>query len=428
MKKKILYVGDGRCRINWGARATSEALCTILEADNSVEIVPSTAKLPSYSPILYSRFISAGFLKTVVKRKKSFFFRILFSLLRRAGFKNDYISEDIDESIRTFLKVKSFYPKLNDIYNKIKDCDVVVLNGEGTMILSTPPRRWALFFLVILKLSKQLGKKAYFVNGMISECPVTGLNKKTVAQMVEVFKECDGIALRDKFSYKMLKEMAPDLDCEYIPDALFSWFPKFLNEANLPLNGDTFPWPEHDRYFNGFDFSQPYICIGGSSGARYSSNATTVARYVSLVNKLKETQMNLYLVPTCSGDKFLKEVSVITGVPIIPLHISVITGAAILANAKVFVSGRFHPSILASLGGTPCVFMGSNSHKTLSLQEVLEYPKHVEYNATPTDADIDNILGDVKHLLQEGSERRKVILATASKLCKESLTVSEIVN
>ena len=49
-------------------------------------------------------------------------------------------------------------------------------------------------------------------------------------------------------------------------------------------------------------------------------------------------------------------------------------GLDLLANAAVFVSGRWHPSILASTGGTPSVMFSGNSHKMRGLAEILDLP------------------------------------------------------
>lgn len=428
MKKKILYVGDGRSKVNWGARATSEALYDILSKDNDIDIIPSTAKMINYCPILYGPFSTLGIFKIILSRRSGRFSSFLYKMLLKLGYKKDYVTENVEKSLDLFLKIKNEYPPLKKIYDKIEASDYVVLNGEGSMILTTPFRRDAIFFLMILKLSQKLGKKTYYLNGMISECPLTQTNHNTASQMIDAFKNCNAISVRDKHSYRLLKKISPDLNCTYIPDALFSWKYKFLDKNNLPENGDFFPWPDYDRYLKSFDFTKPYICVSGSSAAKFSSEKTAVTGYVALVNHLKQFGLPLYLVPTCNGDRFLKKVSLITKTPIIPLQVSIIPGAAILANARVFVSGRFHPSILASLGGTPCVFMGSNSHKTYSLQEVLEYENQVEYNAIPTPDDIESICNDVKRYLSQGDVRRDTISAVAKKLSDEAETVIKLVH
>ena len=59
-----------------------------------------------------------------------------------------------------------------------------------------------------------------------------------------------------------------------------------------------------------------------------------------------------------------------------------IVGGAVLAHARLFISGRYHPSILASLGGTPCIFLATHAHKMGSLSRLLKYdPQRVKISA-----------------------------------------------
>lgn len=422
---KILYVGDGsKCRVNWGAQATSEALRDILASQNAISgVIPSTYKLPPSVPVLYSSILPLDLLD---KSNISSFWKFVWDMYGKLKLK-DYIAEDADTSIKNFLKLKAKYPRLEAIYQKLTECEAVVLNGEGTMILSKVPKRWALFFLFIIKIAKQLGKKAYYVNGMISDSPVSSRNTKTAADMVKVFELCDGISVRDKTSYTLLKEMGPQLNCTYIPDALFSWSHFFENRAFLPTSNTI--KTTTGTFTGNFDFSKPYICISGSSAAAKVHDKTDIIKgYIDLVNKLKETNVQLYLVPTCSGDFFLHKVGEKTNVSVIPVEVDIKTGGAILANAALFVSGRFHPAILASDGGTPCIFMKSNSHKTLSLQEVLEYPApHKEYDAKPNPSDIEAIYNDTVAILAEGEARRNAIKTTVKKLSADTGRLLELI-
>ena len=105
-----------------------------------------------------------------------------------------------------------------------------------------------------------------------------------------------------------------------------------------------------------------------------------------------------------------------TSTPIITVDTPILTAGKILANATVYITGRYHPSILASLGGTPCVFMGSNSHKNYSLQETLGYENPHEYNAIPDDNEIKKILNETRIILSEGKERRIKLQETTKEL------------
>ena len=123
----------------------------------------------------------------------------------------------------------------------------------------------------------------------------------------------------------------------------------------------------------------------------------------------------------------LHEVSRKTGIPIIPFQIPIILGTIILANARVFISGRHHPSILASLGGTPCVFLASNSHKTLSMQEVLEYDLVREFSALPSDQDCDQIVATAASRLKAGDALRQTIQQVVQRRSEEARGLLDLI-
>jgi len=197
---KVVYIGDGRCRVNWGARATSTALYDLVVAKHTVQsIIESDAKDGKYTRILSLPPFPLSVLKAIDKSNKGVF-NFLKKVARKLKLKNvgliDYVVDDIDQSVKNFMAIKDKYPNLEEMYVKIKEADAVVLNGEGSFIFKTPPRRDALFFLFILKLAKQLGKKAYYLNSLISDCPKTGRNIQTATQMVNILRQCDGISVR----------------------------------------------------------------------------------------------------------------------------------------------------------------------------------------------------------------------------------------
>ncbi len=424
---KILYVGDGRCRKNWGAQATSEALHDILASEHQISgIIPSSYKLAACIPLLYNSLYP---IEMLYKSKVNFFWNFLWKVGLRV-YRDDFITTDMDESIEKFLEMKTKYVRLQEIYEKIENSDAVVLNGEGTIIFSTPPHRVALFFLFILKLSQKMGKKTFFLNGMLSYSPKSEPDEKFISQLISIFKNCEAIGLRDEMSLNILNGFSSEINASFIPDALFTWR-KMLNEKYLSLSqsGDLNSNRLVSLSFKDLDFSKDYICLsGGSASVSFFSKQYAIESFVLLVNKLKETRVQVFLVPTCSGDKFLFEVSKQTNTPIIPLDINVKEGGAILANARVFISGRFHPSILASLGNTPCIFMKSNSHKTLSLQNVLAYEgTPIEYEAAPNKTEIDEIYEKTIDILKQGGKRRNKISARvevlASRAFEENLTL-----
>ena len=79
---------------------------------------------------------------------------------------------------------------------------------------------------------------------------------------------------------------------------------------------------------------------------------------------------------------------------------------SVLAHARLFISGRYHPSIFASLGGTPCIFLASHAHKMGSLSRVLEYDDHRQFNAFPDDSEIAEIVSTARQYLDQGETLR----------------------
>ncbi len=424
---KILYVGDGRCRINWGAQATSQALYEIMTRDHAISgIVPSSYKLVSSVPVLYSSI----FPKSLLYRKIPIRFEIILGKISKRLRDKDFITHDIEQSVRRFLKLKNKYARLNDLYEKIKECDAVVINGEGSIIFSKPTERVALFLVFILRISQQMSKKTFLLNTMISYSPKSSIiDDQFEKQLICALKKCNGIGVRDTFSYNIIKRLTPEIgSVKYIPDALFSWRDKFQETWIEDFTNNKFQ-PKGilaSRKLRNFSFNQSYICISGSSAINNQNREGAIDSFVSLIKRLEKFQVPLLLVPACSGDRFLYKVSRLTGIGIIPLNADVNEGGAILANARVFISGRYHPSILASLGGTPCIFLKSNSHKTLSLQTVLGYESPLkEYDAVPNGHDIENIYKETKYFLRNNSNVRNKILSTVNVLSQKAKLQNE---
>jgi polysaccharide pyruvyl transferase WcaK-like protein len=429
---KLLYVGDNRDRLNWGCRATSIALRQLLDSSFSVLDVIYGKEVAAYSctpthintllPVGISSFAyrykhRSNLLKGYLKFEQIFFAQ------------TDYISEDINISVKNFLHYQKQFSHLSKIYKAIESCDALVFNGEGDMIFTTPARRNHLFFLTIIEVASQLGKNIFYLNSMISACPVGGINQKVLEQSIKTLSKSDYVSVRDLKSLNLLKEFGLNTKFSYVPDALFTWLHYFDELEKVSIkNGDfLIPFPEKESYFGQVDLSNPYICVGGSSLAA-GNPKQAVPRYIELVESLKNLGINIILVQGCAGDNFLHEVSTHTMTPIVPVETPILLAATVLANSKLFISGRYHPSIMASLGGTPCIFLGSNSHKNVALQEILEYDSAEEFSAYPSSDECNKILKKAQVILEEAEEKRTKIKTVVSKLSQEARKVVEIIS
>jgi polysaccharide pyruvyl transferase WcaK-like protein len=421
---KVLFVGDNRTNVNWG-RGASIALGHLLSsafeitgriAGNSF-VLPETEAgyVGTLMPPKYYRFF-----QYMLRRRSRWPFSWYIKLEQLLGAK-DFVAEDPEISVDNLLAYKHKYPVLARIYAQAVEADLLVLDGDGDIIFSTPPRRETLFLLAMIALGIRLNKPVFLINSMISDCPLTGRNTKTLSAARQLLAQCRAVTLRDPDSLDYVRTEMPEVNSSYIPDSLFTWFSVYSsNNSYPPLNGDfLLPYPEKDEYWGKLDFSQPYICIGG--GALVASQPDrSVQCYGQLVDAISRLGYRVYLTENDIPDSFLQRVAMEQNVGIVPVDAPILLCGAVLAHARLFISGRYHPSILASLGGTPCIFLGSHAHKMGSLSKVLKYDIQREFNAFPADSDIGEIVSLARKYLDEGETLRARIRQKAKLRCDQA--------
>ncbi|NER07382.1 MAG: hypothetical protein F6K17_34870 [Okeania sp. SIO3C4] len=191
-----------------------------------------------------------------------------------------------------------------------------------------------------------------------------------------------------------------------------------------PVFGDSIvPFPDQESDYGKYNFNDPYICITGSSfllAKGENRSERIVNNYAKLCIRLKELGLNLFLVESCRTDQFLYDVAQRTNIPVIPSKINLIQAISILGSADVVVGGRYHPAIMASLGGTPCVLFDSNSHKTSSLQDLLGYESPVVYSSELEGKEVDRVLNAVLLVLERKNEMRQRIKKKVKELASET--------
>ncbi len=421
---KVFFVADNRANLNWG-RGASIALGQLLSS--SFDITGRVA-----GDFFDLSKAEAGYIGTLMPPKYYGLFRYLllrtwrrpigwYIRLERLFGAKDFIAEDPAVSVDSLLAYKHQHPALGRIYDQAMEADLLVLDGDGDIIFSTPPRRSTLFLLAMIELGIRLKKPVFLVNSMISDCPLTGRNNTTLAAARRLFAQCRAVALRDPESLEYVQKEMPETNCSFIPDSLFAWFSLYANSSSHPpLNGDfLLPHPGKEEHWGKLDFSQPYICIGG--GALVASQPDrSVQCYGRLVDAIRRLGYRVYLTESDSPDSFLQRVAIEKGVGIVPADAPILLCGSVLAHARLFISGRYHPSILASLGGTPCIFLGSHAHKMRSLSRVLEYEDRREFNAFPDDAEIAEIVSAAQKYLDQGETLRANIRQVAKLRCDEA--------
>jgi exopolysaccharide biosynthesis predicted pyruvyltransferase EpsI len=164
--------------------------------------------------------------------------------------------------------------------------------------------------------------------------------------------------------------------------------------------------------FGSIDFGKPYVLISDSSAYKNNDEYLQVGKqFARLVGKLIKEGLNIFFINT--GTKtILKYAANITRTQIIPCDINILQATAILGSAQVLISGRFHPSIMASLGGTPCIMMTSNSHKSMAFvdyfRDIPGVPQKVFDAMLKNDVDIDEIVSETIRVISNTSLREEI--------------------
>jgi len=425
-----LYVGDNTDGGNWGGRAQSLALMSLLGERFEITGTVPGAVVMGGGPYVRTMLPSLVAHALFYRRDRGGWVEALVRMQERLGAR-DYITGNPVESAETILKYADKFPLLGRLRQQLEEADVIVVNGEGSGIFSTPYRRDFFFYLGIAELGLRLGKTVYFINTIFSDCPVTGRNTESLRAAEAVLSRCADVHVRDPYSVEYAAETMPSVRCRHVPDALFSWFDRVQDPAFLPpAVGDfAIPNPEEDaRWFGRLDFARPYICVGGSSLAAHDP-ARAHATFRRLVERMADLDTAVYVIQTCGGDRFLKQVVAETGAGFVPLKCPIVMATAILTNARLLVSGRFHPTILASLGGTPCLFLEAHSHKMKSLQQSLGYEDEPMFSTFPDDAEVERIVGRCRVVLDRAASDpgvRERIRSAARARAAEAAQTAEL--
>lgn len=338
--KRILLARyhDGSAKPNWGGRATSLALRRLVEGS-------SLCKLSGL--INGSRIVSGFEAPTSLGPGLKACLPLPFSIPAR-------------EHAAALLENAYSHPDFAKIRDDILIADAFVMNGEGDFILRPRVTLWR--SLVLMEAASLLGKEVHLVNSILSADEDGQIDPLVSLRVGETLSRCSKIVFRDPQSLALCCQLYPKLPHRcYLPDALFA-FPKRFRKVSVAGHAGAELLDKLPR--------QPFIAVSGSSAARLARRYAA-GKLHSFLNGILATGTPVVVVATDAGDAWMEAGAKAANVLYTPPEIALETGAAILARAKLFFSGRYHPSILASLVGVPSLFMRSNSHKTRSLQTML---------------------------------------------------------
>ena len=421
---KVFWIGDNSTNANWG-RAASLAMHDLLSGEFEIAgcvtgdffdlSVAKAGYVHTLTPARFYPFLRR-FLNGPRQRIAGWYLR-----LEHLWGAHDFISEDPANSIDNLIAEKHRYPALKQLYEDAVKSDIFVVDGDGDIVFTTPPRRTTLCLLAMIELGLRLRKPVFVVNTMISDCPVTGRNKNTFETVRHLLARCQSVTLRDNESLRVVREEMPGVTASFIPDSLFSWFYRYQGRTShlKDIRDSHVSYPVANQSSVKPEFSQPYICVGGGALASWYPDKAAEA-YGRLVDAISHLGLPIFLTQCDLPDSFLQNVAEKNNIGMILVNAPIDFCGEVLANARLFISGRYHPSIFASLGGTPCIFLGSHAHKMSSLADILEYDAPREFDAFPDDAEIAKIVALAQSYLEEGETLRERIRKVAKTRADQS--------
>jgi polysaccharide pyruvyl transferase WcaK-like protein len=425
---KVLIVSNTTGYINWGGRAASLALQQWLA--RRFENIHTLPGVYARTPVLIDTILPASLASPLLARRdRNVFLKTYCRLEKALGMKMDYIELDPEKSAHNILKNKD-KEIIHSLYTAVSEADVVVVDGNGDLIFRNPPGRIPLFNLAVIELASRLGKEVHYANSIFADCPISGRNERFHQHALSTLSKCSAITLRDPASIRLVQASAPELKVHLVPDSLFLWYDGLQDAGeNVPKNGDyVIPFPQENlAHYGRMRFDRPFICLSGSSHAAFFP-VKAVEAYSRLAIAIRDKfEMSVYLAPTCQGDHFMYEVAARVSMPILPPEIPIMMAAGIVSRAQVYITGRYHPAIMASLGGTPCVFLGADSHKTASLQELLEYDDVRVFSSLPTQEECNQICDLAAEQLNRGAELRSRIRRAAHDRAREAKKLGDLI-
>jgi len=372
---KILFIGDFRPAQNYGSIATTETLQKLL-----FEVIDENCEVKYIDRRSYDRatpingFIETHSLKDKIKQNIP------------SKYKNKYskFKSIFKSPLTTLLRIDSLHipyrlSLFEKFYTKIENCeilqfeknlinwsDIVFINGEGTIVNGTDKfgiynggGRYTLFLAWLSKF--KYNKPTCLVNHTVDPG-----NSDADEMIAYIYPELDFVSVREPLSLKKLNEIKV-FNAKYIPDSLFSY---------IPITN----WKPNEAILSQIDFSKPYICIGDSTGIREnawqkSAKWDTYSVLTELICELKKIFPQIVFVDGFNGShKIINEIIKKNKLGYVNLkncnHNDLFY---VLKSSELFISGRWHSSIISLLANTPILLWGSDSHKTKALYSIIDY-------------------------------------------------------
>lgn len=355
MKKVVLlnYTGS---ESNWGCQATSSHLVDLIKKRPkiSLEFIDIEYRVGFYRKLLNKIRMMLSFL--ILHQQFAYFFSEVFRFL---------------------------HPLERDNLKKIKDCDILILNGEGSLHGFTSE---LIKFIQYLSYASKLGKEVITVNQSLYFD-----NKKAKRYLKEVYRYSSINFFREPISIKN-SESLNIKTTHLVPDAAF---------LNYYFNTD--------EIYSSLKLPSKYILVSGSILLTKDSQS-----FFSFIDKLKNHyKLPVIFLASCEADKALE--NIVKDYYQYDYYDDDDLGfeqlQKIIKGSEFFISGRFHMNIFSACAGKMFIPFISNTNKMQGLVNLLDYPINpLDLNTL----DIDQEFEKIKKIINE----RQVLESYISKNSK----------
>jgi polysaccharide pyruvyl transferase WcaK-like protein len=414
---KVLFINDPTTNPNWGGRAVTVALRTMIGQSGGDIFKTITfddigrSSLdgqfdPTVSRVEYRHVVRAVAPDWLLALRR----KLAPNLLRDRGERHiPRRWEEYDSCAKDVAGSTTPWP---DLVQSFRDMDVAVVYAGGDIYGNgTVPR--TLFFLSFLI-------KRHFDKPVIMVDHTADLGHPDLLKVAEkVYPLLDDVVFRDHISAERCSDLCAG---KLGADSAF-WFrpaPKdtWASLAGRPTYFDV--WPDTAS----FDPSKPYLCIGGSASFGEIENLDALlSGYQLLIARIRSSYLGqiVLTVSDTPDQAVFRTIAKRLHLPLVGLTTPVQQAVDILGNADAYIGGRWHPSIFALRGGRPVLPLASHTFKMQALIDTTGLPPEV-FDPLDLEHNADAVVRRLLENLAEGDELGSRLRSWAEKMAEKSWT------
>lgn len=293
------------------------------------------------------------------------------------------------------------------ILSRFEGADLVVLNGEGSVYRDNESAIRELFLVWMAR--TRLGIPSVFVNGTVH---LTDVVPVLPAMVRKVLPTLDAVAVREPCSLRNLATVAPGLDVDLFPDSAFVFGP---GERRVSPAVDAIRRRIGADHYFCFDPGPMPMDDGATGSLR------------SLIEELSAVAGRPVMVASAPSDRSIEAVARAVDAVYVDDLTDYREFMALVEDAQLLVSGRYHNPILAAIVGCPSITVGSTNHKVHGACEILEGLNGSPFDGTDLRTELDAIVARATELVGAREQVRQDLLAVCDRRRSEAIALGTYV-